>query len=173
MSACRWPSRSRSEFETTGLDIDTRRIEELKSGHDRTVEIERERMEASSLAMTADPAACPPSDFYIETVPTPIHADNRPDLGAVEKASRTVSALLPAAIAEGRVPVVVYESTVYPGVTKDLCASILEEVSGLVCGTDFFLGYSPERINLGDREHTIDKITKVVSGQPPKMGRCR
>jgi UDP-N-acetyl-D-galactosamine dehydrogenase len=157
------------QFETCGLDIDARRIDELKSGHDRTGEIDRDRLEASSLALTADPAMCPPSDFYIVTVPTPIDAGNRPDLTLVEKASRTVAKMLPPAVVDGRVPVVVYESTVYPGVTEDLCAPILEEVSGLVCGKDFFLGYSPERINPGDREHTIDKITKVVSGQTPEV----
>ncbi|WP_310535254.1 nucleotide sugar dehydrogenase [Novosphingobium sp.] len=157
------------QFETTGLDIDTRRIDELKSGHDRTGEIDRERMTASSLALTADPGTCPPSDFYIVTVPTPIDGANRPDLGLVEKASRTVATMIAPAVAEGRAPVIVYESTVYPGVTEDLCAPILEEVSGLTCGKDFFLGYSPERINPGDREHTIDKITKVVSGQTPEV----
>ncbi|MFM5907812.1 MAG: nucleotide sugar dehydrogenase, partial [Novosphingobium sp.] len=157
------------QFETTGLDIDKRRIEELNAGHDRTGEIDRDRLEASALALTADPQACPPSDFYIVTVPTPIDAANRPDLTLVEKASRTVAKMLAPAVDEGRVPVIVYESTVYPGVTEDLCAPILEEVSGLVCGKDFFLGYSPERINPGDREHTIDKITKVVSGQTPEV----
>ncbi|HVR90007.1 MAG TPA: nucleotide sugar dehydrogenase [Novosphingobium sp.] len=157
------------QFETVGLDVDTRRIAELKSGHDRTGEIERERLEASTLTLTADPDACAPADFYIVTVPTPIDAANRPDLRMVEAASRTVAALLPAALAEGRVPVVVYESTVYPGVTEDICAPILEAGSGLKCGSDFFLGYSPERINPGDREHTIDKITKVVAGQTPEV----
>lgn len=157
------------QFDTCGLDVDARRIAELESGHDRTGEIERARLEASTLALTADPATCPPSDFYIVTVPTPIDGANRPDLRMVEAASRTVAALLPAAVAEGRVPVVVYESTVYPGVTEDVCATILEAASGLVCGRDFFLGYSPERINPGDREHTIDKITKVVSGQTPEV----
>jgi nucleotide sugar dehydrogenase len=156
-------------FETTGLDIDARRIAELKDGHDRTGEIERERLAASSLGLTDRPADCPPADFYIVTVPTPIDAANRPDLRLVEAASRTVAAMLGAAVAEGRQPVVVYESTVYPGVTEDICAPILEQVSGLVCGKDFFLGYSPERINPGDREHTIDKITKVVSGQTPDV----
>jgi UDP-N-acetyl-D-galactosamine dehydrogenase len=156
-------------FETIGLDIDTRRIEELAAGHDRTGEITRERLEASELALLADPAGCPPSDFYIVTVPTPIDEANRPDLRLVESASRAIGAMLPAAVAEGRVPVVVYESTVYPGVTEDVCAPILEATSGLECGKDFFLGYSPERINPGDREHTIDKITKVVSGQTPEV----
>ncbi len=156
-------------FETIGLDIDTRRIEELAGGHDRTGEITRERLEASELALLADPAGCPPSDFYIVTVPTPIDGANRPDLRLVESASRAIGAMLPAAVAEGRVPVVVYESTVYPGVTEEVCAPILEATSGLECGKDFFLGYSPERINPGDREHTIDKITKVVSGQTPEV----
>jgi UDP-N-acetyl-D-glucosamine/UDP-N-acetyl-D-galactosamine dehydrogenase len=156
-------------FETVGLDVDTKRIAELEAGHDRTGEIERERLEASALSLTADPAACPPADFYIVTVPTPIDAANRPDLRMVEAASRAVAAMLPAAVAEGRSPVVVYESTVYPGVTEDICAPILASGSGLTCGADFFLGYSPERINPGDREHTIDKITKVVSGQTPEV----
>ncbi len=157
------------KFETVGLDIDSRRIEELAGGHDRTGEISRERLDASALALLAQPSACPPCDFYIVTVPTPIDGANKPDLRMVEAASRTVGAMLPAAIAEGRVPVVVYESTVYPGVTEDVCAPLLEAASGLECGRDFFLGYSPERINPGDREHTIDKITKVVSGQTPEV----
>ena len=157
------------QFETCGLDVDRRRITELESGHDRTGEIEPARLEASALALTNDPAACPPADFMIVTVPTPIDEANRPDLRIIESASRTVGAMLPAAVAEGRVPIVVYESTVYPGVTEDICAPILEAVSGLTCGKDFFLGYSPERINPGDREHTIDKITKVVSGQTPEV----
>jgi len=157
------------KFDTIGIDIDTRRIDELAGGHDRTGEIERARLEASELALLAESGRCPPCDFYIVTVPTPIDGANRPDLRMVDAASRTVGAMLPAAVAEGRVPVVIYESTVYPGVTEDICAPILEAASGLVCGRDFFLGYSPERINPGDREHTIDKITKVVSGQTPEV----
>ena len=156
-------------FEACGLDVDQRRIAELQGGHDRTGEIGPDRLAASSLSLTADPAACPPSDFYIVTVPTPIDEANRPDLRLVEAASRTVGALLPGAVAAGHVPVVVFESTVYPGVTEEICAPILEQASGLVCGRDFFLGYSPERINPGDREHTIDRITKVVSGQTPDV----
>ncbi len=157
------------QFPTCGLDVDTKRIAELNAGHDRTGEIDRARLSASSLQLTSDPAACPPSDFYIVTVPTPIDDANQPDLRIVEAASRTIAAMLPEAVAAGRVPVVIYESTVYPGVTEDICAPILEAASGLRCGTDFFLGYSPERINPGDREHTIDKITKVVSGQTPQV----
>jgi UDP-N-acetyl-D-galactosamine dehydrogenase len=157
------------KFDTIGLDIDTRRIDELNGGHDRTGEIDGDRLAASELALAADPAVCPPADFYIVTVPTPIDGANRPDLRMVEAASRTVGAMLPAAVAEGRISVVVYESTVYPGVTEDICGPILEQYSGLICGKDFFLGYSPERINPGDREHTVDKITKVVSGQTPEV----
>lgn len=148
-----------------GLDVDRGRIAELEAGHDRTGEIDSERLSASSLKLTADPAALPPADVYIVTVPTPIDAANKPDLSLVIAASRTVGGLLDAS----RKPVVVFESTVYPGVTEDICAPALEKASGLVCGRDFFLGYSPERINPGDREHTIDKITKVVAGQTPEV----
>jgi UDP-N-acetyl-D-galactosamine dehydrogenase len=157
------------KFWVTGFDIDKGRIAELAEGHDRTGEIEPGLLSMSSIGVTYDAQVCPPSDFYIVTVPTPITPDNRPDLRLVEAASRTVGAMLPAAVAEGREPVVVFESTVYPGVTEEICAPILEEVSGLKSGKDFFLGYSPERINPGDREHTIDRITKVVSGQTPEV----
>lgn len=157
------------QFETFGLDIDTGRIAELERGHDRTGEVDEAAMRASALFLTNDPAECPPCDFYIVTVPTPIDAQNRPDLQLLEAASRTVGTMLLSSSAADRYPTVVYESTVYPGVTEDICAPILEQFSGLTCGTDFFLGYSPERINPGDREHTIDKITKVVSGQTPEV----
>lgn len=157
------------KFETVGLDIDSGRIAELRRGHDRTGEIDAARLGTSSLALTDAPGECSPADYYIVTVPTPIDAANRPDLRLVEAASRTVGAQLPAACAQGRKPIVVYESTVYPGVTEEICGPLLEGASGLVCGRDFFLGYSPERINPGDREHTVDKITKVVSGQTPEV----
>ena len=151
--------------DTWGLDVDRARIAELGLGHDRTGEIEPARLAASSLRLTTDPAVCPDADFYIVTVPTPVDANNKPDLSIVMAATRTVGAMLKA----GRRSIVVYESTVYPGVTEDMCGPELERVSGLVCGTDFFLGYSPERINPGDREHTVDRITKVVSGQSPEI----
>lgn len=157
------------KFQTYGLDVDAGRIAELQQGHDRTGEIDAARMQATTLSLTCDPASCPPCDFYIVTVPTPIDAHNRPDLRIIEAASRTVGTMIARSAADGRTPIAVYESTVYPGVTEDICAPILEEVSGLTCGKDFFLGYSPERINPGDREHTIDKITKVVSGQTPEV----
>jgi UDP-N-acetyl-D-galactosamine dehydrogenase len=156
-------------FPTVGLDVDRERIGQLKEGHDRTNEIAPERLRESSLEFTADPTQCPPSAFYIVTVPTPVDSSNRPDLSLVERASETVGGMLKGASQAGLQPIVVYESTVYPGVTEDVCAPILERCSGLACGRDFFVGYSPERINPGDREHTIDKITKVVSGQTPEV----
>ena len=157
------------KFETIGFDVDEQRIAELADGHDRTGEVDDERLRALPLALTSDPDAVPPAHFYIVAVPTPIDAANQPDLRLVEAASRTVGGMLPAARAAGIEPIVVYESTVYPGVTEQICAPILEQTSGLVCGRDFFLGYSPERINPGDREHTIEKITKVVAGQTPEV----
>lgn len=156
-------------FETHGVDVDKGRIAELRTGHDRTGEIAEPALSASTITLHEGVEACLPCDFYIVTVPTPIDGENRPDLDLVVRASRSVGAVLARAAAEGRRPVVVYESTVYPGVTEDICAPVLEEVSGLVCGRDFFLAYSPERINPGDREHTVDKITKVVSGQTPEV----
>lgn len=150
---------------TVGLDIDAGRIAELRRGHDRTGEIDADRLAASSLRLTSDPADCAGSDIFIVTVPTPVDADNKPDLGIVMAATRTVAGMIDPA----RRPVIVYESTVYPGVTEELCGPEIERLTGLTSGRDFFLGYSPERINPGDREHTIDKITKVVSGQTPDV----
>ena len=155
-------------YNTHGFDIDRRRISELRDGLDRTTEIDPPRLRASALVLTDDPAALPPSDFYILTVPTPINRDREPDLSIVRAATRMVGELLKVAYEHGKKPIVVYESTVYPGVTEEVCAPILEHTSGKKWKRDFFLGYSPERINPGDREHTIDKITKVVSGDTPE-----
>lgn len=148
-------------FEVTGLDVDSGRIAELRSGVDRTREVETAKLEASTLSLTADPAQCAGADVYIVTVPTPVDESKRPDLRPVEAATRTVAAL----IDPSRKPVIVYESTVYPGVTDDLCGPLIEQVSGLKRGRDFFLGYSPERINPGDRTHTVERIIKVVAGE--------
>lgn len=150
---------------TVGLDIDGGRVDELRRGHDRTGEVEADTLAGSALFVTRDPADCPPADYYIVTVPTPVDEGNRPDLSLVEAASRTVGRMLP----PGRGAVVVYESTVYPGVTEEICGPILADVSGLERGRDFFLGYSPERINPGDREHAIDRIVKVVAGETPAV----
>jgi UDP-N-acetyl-D-galactosamine dehydrogenase len=147
-------------FRVTGLDIDRRRIDELSRHHDRTGEIIGDVLAESSLRFAFDPDECRGADLYIVTVPTPVDAQNRPDLSALTGASRTVGGLL-----EKNKAIIVYESTVYPGVTEEVCGPLIEEASGLVCGRDFFLGYSPERINPGDREHTVDRIVKVVAGQ--------
>jgi UDP-N-acetyl-D-glucosamine/UDP-N-acetyl-D-galactosamine dehydrogenase len=148
-------------FRVTGLDIDAGRVAELRQGHDRTHEVEPERLAASALQLSSDPAECAGADIYIVTVPTPVDQKNRPDLGPVIGATRTVAGLIDPAAQ----PIIVYESTVYPGVTEEICGPLIEEVSGLERGRDFFLGYSPERINPGDREHTVDRIVKVVAGE--------
>ena len=150
-------------FPTSGLDISAARIAELKQGHDRTGEIGPGALAASRLALTAQPADIAGHDIYIVTVPTPVDSENRPDLGAVRAACATVGKHM------GKGAIVVFESTVYPGVTEDICGPALAKASGLVCGRDFFLGYSPERINPGDRQHTVDRITKVVAGQTPEV----
>jgi len=147
------------KFNVTGFDINEDRVRELKEGFDRTDEVDTERLKASSITLSCDPAAIKGAAVYIVTVPTPVHDDNSPDLGPVISACELLGPLL----AKGAI--VVFESTVYPGVTEEICGPALEEASGLVCGEDFFLGYSPERINPGDREHTVDKITKVIAGQ--------
>jgi UDP-N-acetyl-D-galactosamine dehydrogenase len=145
---------------TIGFDIRQRRIDELKAGHDETLEVTNDQLaSAKLLEMTADPARLADCTFYIVAVPTPIDANNRPDLSPMISASRTVGPHLK----QG--DVVVFESTVYPGVTEEVCGPILDERSGLRNGVDYFLGYSPERINPGDKEHTFEKIMKVVSGQ--------
>jgi UDP-N-acetyl-D-galactosamine dehydrogenase len=145
--------------DVVGLDIDARRIDELRSGHDRTNEVDPAELRSTSLKFTASPAECGKPTFVVVTVPTPIDADRQPDLTPLEKASDTVGRHL-----LSRGAVVVYESTVYPGVTNEICAPILAGRSGLTAGVDFTLGYSPERINPGDREHTLERTIKVVSG---------
>jgi len=151
------------KFDVIGFDISEARVSELKAGFDRTEEVEREKLEASTITLTTDPAEIKGAAVYIVTVPTPVNDDNSPDLGPV----RSSCELLGPLISKGAI--VVFESTVYPGVTEELCGPVLEEKSGLKCGRDFYLGYSPERINPGDREHTVDKITKVISGQTEEV----
>jgi UDP-N-acetyl-D-galactosamine dehydrogenase len=150
-------------FPVLGFDVNGRRLAELGRGHDRTGEIDDTALAAAALQFSGDPGALKDQDVYIVTVPTPVDEANAPDLGAVIAASRSVGAAL------RRGAVVVYESTVYPGVTEDVCGPILEEVSGLRAGQDFFLGYSPERINPGDRVHALHRIVKVVAGQTPEI----
>jgi UDP-N-acetyl-D-galactosamine dehydrogenase len=147
-------------FPTTGLDIDEGRIAELEKDHDRTDEIDSTRLAASKLRYAATPDICTPADVYIVTVPTPVDERNRPDLRALIAASEMVGRMLDSS----RRPLVIFESTVYPGVTEELCVPAIERASGLTWKEGFVVGYSPERINPGDREHTVDRIVKVVSG---------
>jgi len=150
-------------FAVTGFDIDPDRVAELAAGRDRTGEVGPETLRASTLKLSAEADAIRGSDVFIVTVPTPVDKANQPDLGPLLAACRTVGRQL----AKGAV--VVFESTVYPGVTEEICGPALEAASGLACGRDFHLGYSPERINPGDKEHTVERITKVVAGATPEV----
>ncbi len=142
-----------------GFDIEARRIEELHAGHDRTREIDGDGLKAAKIEITGDPARLKAADFFIVTVPTPIDRSNQPDLTALLGASGTVGR----ALKKG--DIVVYESTVYPGATEEDCVPVLERESGLTAGKDFTVGYSPERINPGDKAHRFETIRKVVAGQ--------
>ena len=150
---------ARTGVPVIGFDIDQTRIQELKAGRDRTREVETSDLRLASLSFTGEAAAIRASDFFIVTVPTPIDAARRPDLGAMFEASRLVGG----ALKKG--DIVVYESTVYPGAIEEECIPILASASGLRPGVDFTVGYSPERINPGDSEHRFETITKVVSAQ--------
>jgi UDP-N-acetyl-D-galactosamine dehydrogenase len=142
-----------------GYDIDRRRIDELRRGHDRTREVEPSALKNVPVTFENDPGRLKVADFFIVTVPTPIDATRRPDLRALLAASRTVGQALK------RGDIVVYESTVYPGAVEEECVPALESASGLAAGRDFSVGYSPERINPGDKEHRFETITKVISAQ--------
>jgi UDP-N-acetyl-D-galactosamine dehydrogenase len=150
-------------FEVVGYDRNTTRIDELRRGRDSTREVDATSLHDSSLALTDDPKAMMGSDLFIVAVPTPVDDDNAPDLSAILDACATIGPVM----AKGAV--VALESTVYPGVTEDLCGPALAAASGLVAGTDFRLGYSPERMNPGDHVHTVKTITKVVAGQDDEV----
>jgi UDP-N-acetyl-D-galactosamine dehydrogenase len=145
--------------DVVGFDIDLEKVDELRRGFDRNHEQPEEVLKATKLRMTSDPKDLVGRTFFVVAVPTPVDENNVPDLTPVERASETVGRALTHGAA------VVYESTVYPGVTEDVCGPILEKTSGLRRGTDFRLGYSPERINPGDKDHVLERITKVVSGE--------
>lgn len=149
-----------------GYDINVARIEELQEGHDRTLEVsESELAEAVGLKFTANSNDLKKANVYIVTTPTPIDQHKNPDLSAMLSATRALAATL------SRGDVVIYESTVYPGVTEEECVPVLEEVSGLTYNQDFFVGYSPERINPGDRVHRVSNIVKVTSGSTPQTAK--
>ncbi|MBI5728247.1 MAG: nucleotide sugar dehydrogenase [Candidatus Magasanikbacteria bacterium] len=145
-------------FRVIGFDIQAQRIAELRQGFDRTREVGESELAAVKLNYTDDPAVIREARFIIVAVPTPVDKYNVPDLSLVRRATETVGQYL------RKESVVVYESTVYPGVTEEVCVSILEKLSGLRCGEDFTVGYSPERVNPGDKVHTIDRVTKIVAG---------
>lgn len=149
--------------EVIGFDINEIRINELKNGYDRTNEVADEDLKVSNVKYTNQPEELSKVDFIIVAVPTPINKNNQPDLTPLIKASETVGKALT------KDTIVVYESTVYPGATEEDCVPILEKFSGLTNGEDFFVGYSPERINPGDKVHTFETIKKVVSGQTPEV----
>jgi UDP-N-acetyl-D-glucosamine/UDP-N-acetyl-D-galactosamine dehydrogenase len=152
------------KYPTTGFDINGTRIAALISGHDSTLEVdEAELKQAIQLSYTIDIEQLKSCNIYIVTVPTPIDSHKRPDLTPLEKASETVGKVL------SKDNIVIYESTVYPGATEEVCVPILEKHSGLIFNKDFYCGYSPERINPGDKEHRVTTIKKVTSGSTPEI----
>ena len=142
-----------------GYDVNAKRVAELKEGNDVTGELTDEQMQSVQMNISDDPATIKMADVVIVALPTPVDEDKKPDITILKNGTETVGKNLK----QGAI--VVFESTVYPGTTEDICGPILEKASGFVCGTDFTLGYSPERINPGDKEHTVTKILKIVAGQ--------
>lgn len=163
-----------TKYPVVGFDINQNRIQELRSGTDSTLEVSDEILQAvlvedlhnkpHGLLCSADMNDIQDATYYIVTVPTPVDKNNRPDLTPLYKASETVGKVLK------KGDIVIYESTVYPGATEEECIPVLERVSGLKFNVDFFAGYSPERINPGDKEHTVEKILKVTAGSTPEIG---
>lgn len=155
-----------SKYQVVGFDINTKRIEELNNGFDRTEELNETQVNEAiknGMKFSLDINDIKDCNVFIVTVPTPIDKNNRPDLTPLIKSSQTVGRVLK------KDDIVIYESTVYPGVTEEVCVPELEKVSGLKFNVDFFCGYSPERINPGDKEHTVTKILKVTSGSTPQI----
>lgn len=169
-----------TKYPVIGFDINEKRVNELKSGNDFTLEVESEILKSvivdsnpfhdnannsKGLYCSTELADLKEATIFIVTVPTPVDKNNRPDLTPLYKASETVGKVLKAG------DIVIYESTVYPGVTEEECVPVLEKISGLTFNVDFFAGYSPERINPGDKEHTVEKIKKVTAGSTPEIGK--
>lgn len=166
-----------ARYPVVGFDINRQRVDELMAGHDHTLEVEEEVLQSTlvkenpfnelheGLYCSSDINDIKAANIYIITVPTPVDRNNRPDLTPLVKASETVGKVI------GKGDIIVYESTVYPGATEEDCIPVVEKISGLVFNEDFFAGYSPERINPGDKEHTVEKIKKVTSGSTPETGK--
>ncbi|UII79908.1 nucleotide sugar dehydrogenase [Flagellimonas sp. CMM7] len=163
-----------TKFPVIGFDVNKKRVAELQDGSDSTLEVEDETLQAvlcktpkmdKGLFCSFDIEDIKDCNYYVVTVPTPVDSTNRPILTPLYKASETVGSVLK------KGDIVIYESTVYPGVTEDECVPVLEKMSGLTFNKDFYVGYSPERINPGDKEHTVEKILKVTSGSTPEIGK--
>ena len=156
-----------TKYPTKGFDMNPKRVEELMSGHDRTLEVNdnllQEAIHKNGFKCTTSIDEIKDCNFYIVAVPTPVDENNRPDLKPLLGASETVGKVI------SKDDIVVYESTVYPGVTEEECLPVVERTSGLKFNADFYAGYSPERINPGDKEHTVEKIKKVTSGSTPEI----
>ncbi len=155
-----------TKYKTIGFDINQKRVDELMSGRDATLEVEDTLLQEAirnGFICTSELEKIRDCNFYVVTVPTPVDQNNNPDLTPLNKASETVGKVI------GKGDIVVYESTVYPGVTEDECLPVVEKISGLKFNVDFFAGYSPERINPGDKLHTVEKIKKVTSGSTPEV----
>ena len=163
-----------TKYNVVGFDIDEERIAQLQKGIDSTLEVDeailkevlvQDSNQEKGLFFSADATGIQDCNYYIITVPTPVDKNNKPDLTPLVKSSETVGALL------NKNDIVIYESTVYPGATEEVCVPILEQSSGLIFNKDFYVGYSPERINPGDKEHTVEKILKVTSGSNEETGK--
>ena len=158
-----------TKYPTVGFDMSQQRVDALMAGHDATLEVSDELLQDAienyGFKCTTQLDDIQDCNFYIVAVPTPVDADNHPDLRPLINASTTVGKVI------GKGDVVVYESTVYPGVTEDECIPVVENISGMKMNVDFFAGYSPERINPGDKQHTVEKIKKVTSGSTPEIGK--
>ena len=155
-----------TKYKTIGFDMNQKRVDALMAGHDATLEVSDELLQEAlrnGFVCTTDLEELRGCNFYVVAVPTPVDVNNRPDLTPLIGASTTVGKVI------SRGDIVVYESTVYPGVTEEECLPVVEKVSGLKFNTDFYAGYSPERINPGDKEHTVEKIKKVTSGSTPEI----
>lgn len=155
-----------TKYKTIGFDVNTERVNALIKGHDDTMEVPDDLLKKAlvdGLLFTSKVEDIQGCDFYIVTVPTPVDENNNPDLTPLINASTTVGKVI------GRGSIVIYESTVYPGVTEEVCIPVVEKVSGFKFNIDFYAGYSPERINPGDKEHTVEKIIKVTSGSTPQV----
>jgi UDP-N-acetyl-D-galactosamine dehydrogenase len=160
-----------NELPTTGFDIDVTRVEELLAGKDLNGEVPETELAMSDLVLTTDASCIADTEFIVVTVPTPVTADHKPDLSLIESASKLIGSELRGRSEGLPAPIVVYESTMYPGCTEEYCGSIIERESGLKSGEGFFLGYSPERTNFGDSEHTLETVIKVVAGQTPAVAK--